>query len=34
LKIRKYRNIARYPYVSLLIDKRTNDKKDFKKYQH
>ena len=26
----KYQNIAKYPYVSLLIDNRTNDKKDFK----
>ena len=26
---RKYQNIAKYPYVSLLIDNRTNDKKDF-----
>jgi len=26
----KYQNIATYPYVSLLIDNRTNDKKDFK----
>ena len=27
---KKYQNIAKYPYVSLLIDNRTNDKKDFK----
>jgi heme iron utilization protein len=27
---RKYQNILRYPYVSLLIDNRTNDNKDFK----
>ena len=25
----KYQNIAKYPYVSLLIDNRTNEKKDF-----
>ena len=27
---KKYQNIVKYPYVSLLIDNRTNDKKDFK----
>ncbi len=27
---KKYQNIAKYPYVSLLIDNRTNNKKDFK----
>jgi len=27
---KKYQNIAKYPYVSMLIDNRTNDKKDFK----
>jgi len=25
----KYQNMTKYPYVSLLIDNRTNDKKDF-----
>jgi len=25
----KYQNISKYPFVSMLIDNRTNDKKDF-----